>query len=223
VSELQVINNEGVFVVSSLDVAEMVGKRHSHLMDSIRSYQEVLANRNFGSHEFFISSSYTDLQGKERPCFYLTKKGCDMVANKMTGEKGILFTAAYVEKFYEMEKQVNQPKVLSQKEQLMASMRLSLETSEDVAELKYEVHQIKNMVTEQITIDYGEQRKFQKIVAKRVYQLASAPDERSSLFRELHREIKDRFGVASYKDIKRKDFESAILYIGAWIPKKRAS
>ena len=28
-----------------------------------------------------------------------------MVANKMTGEKGVLFTAAYVTKFEEMEKE----------------------------------------------------------------------------------------------------------------------
>ena len=222
-SELQVINNDGVFVVGSLDVAEMVGKEHSHLMRDIRNFISVLGESNFGLANFFVEGNYKDKQNKERPCFYLTKKGCDMVANKMTGEKGILFTVAYVEKFHEMEKQINQPKVLSPKEQLMASMRLSLETSEEVAELKYEVHQIKNMVTEQITIDYGEQRKFQKLVAKRVYQIASAPDERTSLFRELHREIKDRFGVPSYKDIKRKDFESAILYIGAWIPKKKVS
>ena len=31
---------------------------------------------------------------------------CDMVANKMTGEKGVLFTAAYVTKFEEMEKEI---------------------------------------------------------------------------------------------------------------------
>lgn len=33
-----------------------------------------------------------------------------MVANKMTGEKGVLFTAAYVTKFEEMEQRLQQPK-----------------------------------------------------------------------------------------------------------------
>lgn len=37
------------------------------------------------------------------PSYYLTRKGCDMIANKMTGEKGTLFTAAYVTRFHEME------------------------------------------------------------------------------------------------------------------------
>lgn len=51
-----------------------------------------------------------------------------MVANKMTGEKGVLFTAEYVTRFEEMEQ--DQPKVLSEKEQLMASMKLSIEHDE---------------------------------------------------------------------------------------------
>lgn len=221
--KLQILNNNGIFVVSSLEVAEMIGKRHSDLTRDIAKYDQILLNAKLRSVEFFLESSYKDTSGKNNKQYLLTKKGCDMVANKMTGEKGILFTAAYVEQFHEMEKQFTQPKVLSPKEQLMASMKLSLETSEEVAELKFEVHQIKNMVTEQITIDYGEQRKFQKIVARRVYSIADESSERSSLFRELHREIKDRFGVASYKDIKRKDLENAIKYICAWIPKKKVS
>jgi hypothetical protein len=37
------------------------------------------------------------------PCYLINKPGCEMVANKLTGEKGVLFTAAYVAKFNEME------------------------------------------------------------------------------------------------------------------------
>lgn len=56
--------------------------------------------------DFFIPSTYTDDQGKERPCFLCTRSGCDMIANKMTGEKGTLFTAAYVKRFREMEREL---------------------------------------------------------------------------------------------------------------------
>src|SRR5699024_6361747 len=45
--------------------------------------------------------------------FLLTKKGCDMVANKMTGEKGILFTATYVDAFYQMQEQIKQTAITS--------------------------------------------------------------------------------------------------------------
>jgi Rha family phage regulatory protein len=103
-NELTVINKDGKFVVDSREVAEMVEKRHSDLIRDIRGYLEILGKRNFTLADFFIESTYFDSQCKERPCYLITRKGCDMVANKMTGEKGVLFTAAYVIKFEEMEK-----------------------------------------------------------------------------------------------------------------------
>lgn len=56
--------------------------------------------------DFFIPSTYTDSKGEQRPCYLLTKKGCDMVANKLTGEKGVLFTAAYVTAFEKMRREL---------------------------------------------------------------------------------------------------------------------
>jgi hypothetical protein len=53
--------------------------------------------------DFFVGSAYFDSTGRELPCYLLSKMGCEMVANKLIGEKGVLFTAAYVSKFNEME------------------------------------------------------------------------------------------------------------------------
>ena len=58
--------------------------------------------------DFFIESTYKDTNGRERLCFLCTRKGCDMIANKMTGEKGTLFTAAYINRFYAMERQLTE-------------------------------------------------------------------------------------------------------------------
>jgi len=91
--------------LDSREVAEMVGKEHNHLMRDIRGYAETLTKSNFGLSEFFIESEYKDTTGRTLPCYRITKMGCEMVANKLTGEKGVLFTAAYVTKFNQMEKQ----------------------------------------------------------------------------------------------------------------------
>ena len=107
-NELQLINENGKIYVDSRQVAEMIGKDHAMLMRSIRNYEEILATAKLQAPDFFIKSSYLDNQGKLRPCYKLTRKGCDMVANKLTGEKGVLFTAEYVTRFEEMEKQLNQ-------------------------------------------------------------------------------------------------------------------
>lgn len=64
------------------------------------------ANGKINVSDFFIPSTYTDETGRTLPCFLCTRLGCDMIANKMTGEKGTLFTAAYVTKFRRMEKEL---------------------------------------------------------------------------------------------------------------------
>lgn len=104
-NRLEIISYNGKFVTDSRSVAEMIERNHADLLRDIRKYMEFLGKSNFALAEFFIESFYEDAQRKQRPHYFITKKGCDMVANKMTGEKGVLFTAAYVTKFEEMEKQ----------------------------------------------------------------------------------------------------------------------
>ncbi|WP_338754887.1 Rha family transcriptional regulator [Bacillus sp. FJAT-52991] len=110
-NSLEIINRNGQLLVDSRQVAEMVDKNHADLLRDIRKYVGILGKSNFAFADFFFESFYTDSQGKPRPHFFLTKKGCDMVANKLTGEKGILFTAAYVSRFEEMEKELIQPDI----------------------------------------------------------------------------------------------------------------
>ncbi|PJO43892.1 phage antirepressor KilAC domain-containing protein [Lysinibacillus xylanilyticus] len=110
-NQLKVITFKGQLVTDSREIAEMVGKRHSDLLESINGYKQTLENGKFRSQDFFINHTYKSTQNKELPCFLLTRKGCDMVANKMTGEKGVLFTAAYVIRFEEMEKQLSKPQL----------------------------------------------------------------------------------------------------------------
>ena len=221
-NELKIISSNGELVTESREVAEMVGQQHKELLRTIRSYIGVLTGASLRSSDFFIPHTYQDAKKEVRPCFLLTRKGCDMVANKMTGDKGVLFTAAYVSQFERMEKELSSPRPLTEKEQLKASMRLSLETSEEVEAIKVDVAQLKDKVDNQMTLDYGMQRRLQRAVGARVYEIESEDQARRKLFRELYREIKDRFGVASYKDVLRKDLQSAIYYVEAWIPKRIA-
>lgn len=106
---LTIIKQNDQLLVDSREVALMVERSHSELMKTIRSYVEYLGEGDFARTDFFIENNYQDIQGKKRPCYLLTKKGCDMVANKMTGEKGIKFTATYVTKFDQMEKELTLP------------------------------------------------------------------------------------------------------------------
>lgn len=104
-NSLSIINQNGINVTDSREVSEKTGKRHDHLIRDIQGYIKVLdLNPNLGAANFFIPSTYKDINNQERPCYLLTKQGCEMVANKMTGQKGVLFTAEYVQAFNKMEK-----------------------------------------------------------------------------------------------------------------------
>jgi len=92
--------------LESREVAKMVDKIHAHLMRDIAGYCSILtlhSETNFGLADFFIESTYLDAQDKPRPHYLITRKGCDFIANKLTGEKGIKFTAEYVTRFHQME------------------------------------------------------------------------------------------------------------------------
>ena len=112
-NELNVVQHNGVDVIDSRDVAQMVERKHNELMKTIRSYITYLNEGEIPPVEFFVESTYRDGKGETRPCYLLTKKGCDMVANKMTGEKGVLFTAAYVTAFEAMREQIQKAKPMT--------------------------------------------------------------------------------------------------------------
>lgn len=110
-NELVVINQNGQLLVDSRQVADMVEVRHGDLLEKIGIYEKYLTSGKFRSLDFFIPEKYIDTKGEARPCYHITRKGCDMVANKLTGEKGVLFTATYVTKFEEMERTIKQIKL----------------------------------------------------------------------------------------------------------------
>lgn len=97
-----IISNKPESVIS-MEVAKMVNKEHSKLMRDIRRYINQLNEAKIGLVDFFEESTYIDTKGEARPCFNVTRKGCEFIAHKMTSQKGTEFTARYVNRFHELE------------------------------------------------------------------------------------------------------------------------
>lgn len=95
--------------LDSREIAEMVGKKHSELLKDIRRYEEQLNKVNIPFVDFFQENIYKDNKGEIRPCYSITKKGCEFIAHKLTGIKGTEFTARYINRFHDMEKQIVSP------------------------------------------------------------------------------------------------------------------
>ncbi|WP_304341539.1 Rha family transcriptional regulator [Metaclostridioides mangenotii] len=123
--------------LSSREVAEMVGKDHDQLLRSIRTYEDYLDSAKLQTQEYFIKNTYLSSQNKELPCYLITKVGCDMIANKLTGKKGVIFTAKYVKRFNEMEEVLksNQPQLPANYIEALESL---VESEKEKEQLKLE-------------------------------------------------------------------------------------
>ncbi|MFE1631351.1 Rha family transcriptional regulator [Brevibacillus reuszeri] len=215
---LTIINQNGQLLVDSREVAEMTNVRHSDLLEKIVGYIQHLENGNFRSQDFFTPSTYkVEGNNKTYDCYLLTRKGCDMVANKMTGEKGVLFTAAYVTKFEEMEQTIQNPFsnlspevkaifFLDQKQQEIESRVERLEVSK--------------------TVDYGQQLELTNLGRKQVISILEGKDGpayrdrslRGKVFSSLWSDFKGYFNVESYKNTRVLDMDKAKEYISSWRP-----
>jgi len=90
----------------------------------------------------------------------------------------------------------------------------------EMKSVKHRIDVVENKVENEIRIDQSEQRKLQKAINIRVYQRLDVINaEKRLMFPAIHRDVKDRFGVASYRDIKRKDLTEALAYVQNWIEK----
>ena len=149
-NELNLICIDGKWYADSREVAEMLGKEHKHLLRDIDKYIKVISESpTLDSQNFFIKSSYkTEGNNKTYPYYKLTRKGCDMVANKLTGEKGILFTAEYVTRFEQMEKQLlmQQQKPLTQLDILEQSIKLMKEQQKRLEEHDNRLAKVENNI-----------------------------------------------------------------------------
>jgi Rha family phage regulatory protein len=116
-------------VTDSLTVAEVFEKEHRRVMQDIR---EIGCSEEFRQHNF-VQSFYLNSQNKEMPMYQMNKKGFTLLAMGYTGKEAMKFKEAYIDQFEKMEEELKKPRVLSEREQLVAAMKLSIESAEEIA------------------------------------------------------------------------------------------
>ena len=104
--ETAVFEKQGKFFTDSLSIAKIFDKRHDHVLEAIKNCK---VSENFRLTEF-LGDIYFDIQGKKQPKINLTKKGFSFVVFGFTGEKADEFKEKFINRFEELENQVNKPK-----------------------------------------------------------------------------------------------------------------
>lgn len=136
--DLTIVKVNNKLTTDSRDIALMVEKEHKILLRDIRNYinQMEEANKNMSTDlypsDYFIENTYLDDYKREKPCYAITKIGCDFIANKMTGIKGTAFTGIYTKRFDEMEKVLKeqQPKLPTTYKEALQQLLIEVEEKE---------------------------------------------------------------------------------------------
>ena len=129
--------------LTSLEVAEMVGRRHDQVIRDIRKIIEQLADHKSVA-SYFTEDTYKDSTGRELPCYRLTKKGCELFSTRMTGAKGTQFAVAYIERFNQMEQHIKQVQIpTTQRELVQLALSANEETNQRLDVVEDEIHEIK--------------------------------------------------------------------------------
>nr|WP_302142441.1 Rha family transcriptional regulator [uncultured Schaedlerella sp.] len=135
--------------LTSLEVAEMVRKDHAMLLRDLRRYEKQFTECNLAVSDFFRKSEYKDSTGRTLPCYYITKKGCEFIAHKLTGTKGTEFTAKYINRFHEMETELS----TGANQEILLYLKDKLEKQDAVlADIKRQIHMRRLPVRSQHTI-----------------------------------------------------------------------
>lgn len=123
-----------VLRISSKDVAMMIDLTHSDLLRKIRKMSESLTKAKIRPLDYWVESTYVDKKGEVRPHFLVSREGCEMLAHKSTGERGVVFTHRYMQKFKEMERQLNAPKLPQTYKEALICLVQEIEEKEKLQE-----------------------------------------------------------------------------------------
>lgn len=203
----------GKLVVSSRIIAEKLGKRHSDVLESIDTIIKTKSTTEISV--LFISSNYIASNGKRNREYLLTKNGFILYMFNIQGY--IEFKMAYINEYDRMESFIKGNYEIEYKEYAKKEIN-KLNDS-----LQTQIKEIENKLENQIRIDYGQQRAIQKKINHKIeldYLLDLSSKSKRSWFMALYKGIKDKFQVASYRDLKLKDFDECVEFIENWIPPK---
>lgn len=217
--------------ITSLEVAEMMGRTHKKVLESIRLYisqmEEVERRRGTGTEKgwlrYFNESAYTAGNGQEQPCYNVTKIGCEFLAHKLKGVKGTEFTMRYIDRFHEMEEEIKVPKL---PDNPMEMLEIHYQALKQVDKKVGTLEERFNKFEQELPMLPDDADEVRDFLNKRVVNLLGGKDSNAykdkslskKVFSDAYRVLKYNFNVSRYKAIKRSQKSQALQVIEEYKP-----
>ena len=212
---------DGELVVTSRQIAVDFEKEHKNIIRDIENL--IKEDSSILSNALFIESDYTNSNNRKFKEYLLTRDGFSLLVMGFTGSKALQWKLKYIEAFNKMEQTLREPqKQLTPIEMMELQFKILKEQGQKLDEVEEKVEVLSNSMT----IDYGQQEVINRVAKERMVQVLGGKD--TPAYRELSKKVfsnlwkryKQVFHVASYKDTAKKDYEEAIKYIEEWKPSK---
>lgn len=205
-------------VTTSLKVAEIFGKEHKHVMETVRK----LTAENSTVRKMFIEDSYLNSRNQQQPMYYMNRDGFTLLAMGFTGSKAMEFKLKYIEAFNKMEQIVRQELPQTPEEKLALTMQVTLRLDKRVGKIEKSIDEIQN----KSEIDSDQRYKLWVARNKKAVMALGGKDSNAykdkalsrKTFRALERSLKKKFVISRYEDLKKENFDEAIETINKWYP-----
>ena len=216
-TQVEVKEYEGLRVVTAWDIAKVHGREVNDVTKNFNNNRSkfilgedyFLINRTEISERKISIQEFIPNNVKEIPLF--TESGYLMLVKTFTDDLSWDIQRQLVKTYFRFKEA---QKTMTLPQQLLAQAQC-------LVEMDNRITVVENKVDNEIRVNSGEQLRITKAVKRRVcLRIDLAVDligKDKFMYQAIYRDLKDRFGVASYKDIKRKDLTDCLNYISTWI------
>lgn len=193
-------NNDGELVVTSRQVAEDFGKRHSEVLRAIEDKIEI--NAILRSSKYFIESTYIDKANRKSKEYLLTRDGFSFLVMGFTGAKADEWKLKYIEAFNKMEQAIKNPYSHLSKE-VQAIFALDHKQQQLAVEVKELKEGMPLFNVECKEIQAAVKRKGVEILGGKNSVAYKNNSIRGKVYSDIQQQLRREFGVSRYEAIKR--------------------
>lgn len=105
--EVEFTTQNNQIFCTSLDIARVFEKRHTHILDLVNEKLKNKEIQDFTEPNFRLSE-YKDRTGRVLPCYKLTRDGFSFIAMGLTGKKADIWKVSFINAFNKMEQVITQ-------------------------------------------------------------------------------------------------------------------